>query len=195
MLFWINNLNELFNFTLIPNNYMTFEDKMNSILRLILFIGIIATLVFNDYRYILMIIIIFMISVFIYNFQLNNIKNAEKFLDNRDLDVVDNKICSKSTIENPFMNPSLTDIKYNSNKPSACSIDDVNVQKKINDNFYKRLYRDVGDLYGKMSSERQFYTVPCTTIPNDQEGLGKWLYDRGPTCKENNGEQCYRNIH
>jgi hypothetical protein len=186
MLFWINNLNELFNFTLIPTNYMTFEDKMNTILRLILFIGIIATLIFNDYRYLLMIIIIFMMSVFIYNFQMNNIKNAEKFLDNRNLDVVDNKVCAKSTVDNPFMNPSLLDIKHNPNKPAACSIDD---------NFYKRLYRDVGDLYGKMSSEREFYTVPCTTIPNDQEGFGKWLYDRGTTCKENNGEQCYRNIH
>lgn len=194
-MFWTNNLNELFKFAIIPSIDMTIEEKLNSIMRLILFIGIIATFVFNDTKYILFVFILLITSIFVYNYQEANIKNAEKFLDNNNLDIVDNQVCVKPTVDNPFMNPSIYDIKYNSNRPNACSINNIDINKSINDNFYTRLFRDVGDIYGKMSSERQFYTIPSTTIPNDQTTFGNWLYNRGPSCKENNGEQCFRNIH
>lgn len=194
-MFWTNNINELFKFALIPTNNMSIEEKLNAIMRLILFIGIISTLIFNDSKYILFVLIILLISIFVYNYQEASIISAEKFLDSKNLDVVDNEICVKSTVHNPFMNPNIYDIKYNANRPSACSINNTNVNQSVNNNFYARLFRDVGDIYGKMSSERQFYTVPSTTIPNEQTEFGHWLYNRGPTCKENNGEQCFRNIN
>ena len=37
-----------------------------------------------------------------------------------------------------------------------------------------------------MNSQRQFYTLPSTTIPNDPNNdFGKWLYNSSQTCKEN----------
>ena len=56
--------------------------------------------------------------------------------------------------------------------------------KTIEDKFGYNLYRDVGDLYGKSNSQREFYTMPATTIPNNQTACAKWLYNTGPTCKE-----------
>lgn len=194
-MFWINNLNELFNPVLIPTENMTLEEKLNTISRLILFIGIISAFIFNDSRYILFIIIMLTISIVIYNFQNNNLLSAEKFLEDKNLDIIDNKICTKPTVDNPFMNPTLNDIKYNSNKPNACSIDNSKINNLINDSFYSRVFREAGDIYGKLSSERQFYTVPSTSIPNDQTSYAEWLYKRGKTCKENNGEQCYNNLY
>ena len=135
------------------------------------------------------------ISIVIYNFQNNNLLSTEKFLEDKNLDIIDNKICTKPTVDNPFMNPTLNDIKYNSNKPNACSIDNSKINNLINDSFYSRVFREAGDIYGKLSSERQFYTVPSTTIPNDQTSYAEWLYKRGKTCKENNGEQCYNNLY
>ena len=44
--------------------------------------------------------------------------------------------------------------------------------------------RDVGDLYGKSNDQRQYYTMPSTTIPNNQTSFAKWCYGVGPTCKE-----------
>ena len=38
-------------------------------------------------------------------------------------------------------------------------------------------------LYEKKNSERQFYTVPNTTIPNDQKGFAEWLFKTENTCK------------
>jgi len=39
-------------------------------------------------------------------------------------------------------------------------------------------------LYGKSNSQRQYYQMPSTTIPNEQTSFAKWLYATGPTCKE-----------
>ena len=106
-MFWIDNLNELFNPVLYPNINMTIEEKINAIIRLILFIGIIATLIFNDSRYILFILIIMLISIFIYNYQMEKNRKIEKYLNDNDLDIINNEKCVKPTQENPFMNPSL----------------------------------------------------------------------------------------
>ena len=86
-MFWLDNLNELFNPVLYPNINMSLDEKMNAIIRLILFIGIIATLVFNDSRYILFVFIIMIISILIYNYQMEKNKKIEKFLNSNDLDI------------------------------------------------------------------------------------------------------------
>ena len=39
--------------------------------------------------------------------------------------------------------------------------------------------------------QRQFYTMPSTTIPNDQTGFAKFLYQLPTTCKEDSA-QCLR---
>ena len=53
----------------------------------------------------------------------------------------------------------------------------------------------MSDIFGKNNSQRQFYTMPVTTIPNNQTQFANWLYKTEPTCKENNGESCLRNLN
>jgi hypothetical protein len=36
-----------------------------------------------------------------------------------------------------------------------------------------------------MNSQRNYFTMPWTTIPNDQEKFANWLYKNPDTCKEN----------
>ena len=179
---------------LIPTITMTFEEKLNAILRLFVFIGFISALIFNDVRYVLFVIILFIASIFIYNYYQSAKKYNENFLDAHDLDVIDNNVCIKPTINNPFMNPTILDYQTNNNTIKACDIDNKKINNQINKNFNKRIYKDVNDIYSRKTSERQFYTVPSTIIPNDQEGYANWLYHRGKTCKENNGIQCSNNI-
>ena len=45
-------------FRLIPTISMTFEEKLFTIIKLFLFIGIISALIFNDIRYVLFALII-----------------------------------------------------------------------------------------------------------------------------------------
>ena len=40
---------------------------------------------------------------------------------------------------------------------------------------------------------RQFYTMPSTTIPNNQGDFGKFCYGDMPSCKEGDELQCTKN--
>lgn len=194
-MFWLDNLNELTSPILIPNNYMTAEEKLNAIIRLIMFIGIIATLVFNDSRYILFVIIIMIISIILYNYQHEKIVQTEKYLNSNNLDIVDNKKCVKPSKDNPFMNPNILNIKMGEEQYQACSIEKPHINEGMKKYFYTNILRETDDIYDKSLLERQFYTVPSTSIPNEREKLGDWLYNRGASCKENNGAQCYNNLY
>jgi hypothetical protein len=194
-MFWLDNISELMNPIIIPDINMTIEEKINAIIRAIIFVGLICTLVFNDTRYILFIIIIMIVSILIINYQYEKNKKIEKYLDLNDLDIVDNKKCIKPTENNPFMNPNILTTKKGNQECGACSIHNKNINKNINKYFYEKIFRNADDIYDKSTLDRQFYTVPSTTIPNNREKLGDWLYNRGPSCKEGNGSKCYNNLY
>ena len=104
--------------------------------------------------------------------------NDIELFENKKIIVTENRT---STIENPLMNLSVSD--YNSNKNII--IDENVSNETINDNLTTDLpYNDDGGSNQKMF-ERSFYTMPVTNLSNDQTEFAKWLYDKGPTCKEN----------
>lgn len=181
-------------FTVLPTQEMTVEEKINALLRFFLYLGVILALIRTDYRYIFFGIIVAIISIFLYEHERKQLAHVEKFLYNNNLDVVNNKVCARSTIDNPFMNPSIADISDNPMRPEACDLGDDRVQHIVDSNFAERLFKDVSDLYGKAASRRQFYTMPSTTIPNNQGGFAEWCYGHGRTCQEGNGVQCNRNL-
>ena len=189
-MFWLDNLNILTIPILIPDINMTFEDKLNAIIRALLFIGIIFTLVFNDSKYILFVLIIMIISIIVYNYQIEKNKQIDKYLNENNLDIVNNSKCIKPTRSNTFMNPNVLD----KNMFSACSVENSKINKNMNKYFNENVFRETDDLYNKSLLPRQFYTMPSTTIPNEQEKLADWLYNTGPSCKEN-GLKCYENIY
>ena len=91
--------------------------------------------------------------------------------------------CTKPSLNNPFMN--INTITDKRDKPAACPYyDNPNVAAEVEKDFDFNLYRDVSDLYNKRNSQRQYYTMPSTTIPNEQTAFAKWLYLSPPTCKE-----------
>jgi len=181
-------------FVILPTVSMSIEEKLNAIVRFFIYLGVFLSLVRADYRYLFLGIIAAIVSIAANEYEISRHKKAEKFLKKNNLLVVDNKVCSRSTVDNPFMNPMITDITTNPNHPEACNLEDAKVKETVDSNFYSHMFRDVSDLYGKKASQRQFYTMPVTTIPGDQKGFGEWLYNRGPSCKEGNGNQCWRNV-
>jgi hypothetical protein len=191
-MFWLDNLNILTIPVLIPDINMTFEEKLNSIIRGLLFLGIIFTLVFNDSKYILFVLIIMIISIIIYNYQYEKNRQIEKYLNENNLDIINNKKCIKPTKANPFMNLNILESK--NNLFSACSIENSKINKNMNEYFNENAFRETDDLYNKSLLPRQFYTMPSTTIPNEREKLGDWLYNNGESCKENS-IKCYNNIY
>jgi Family of unknown function (DUF5762) len=182
-------------YVILPMSNMTFEDKLNALVRFFIYLGILLTILKGNYRYLFFGIAACIVSMILYEFQSKKNTKTEKFFEDKQLDIVNNKVCARSTVDNPFMNPTMYDIATQPDRPAACHVDSEKVQEDIERNFNARLFSDVSDLYGKQASQRQFYTMPSTTIPNDQTGFAEWLFGSGRTCKEGNGLQCNRNMY
>jgi hypothetical protein len=98
--------------------------------------------------------------------------------------------CLESTVDNPFMNPN----PFSSRRIGPnCSPLSQESKTKIRNNFDKRTFKDASDIFDHSNSNRQFYTVPGNTFPNNRDTFMKWCYSRPKTCKEGNGAQCVAN--
>jgi hypothetical protein len=92
---------------------------------------------------------------------------------------------------NPFMNVLLDEIKYNPGRGTAASVMDPLTKVQLDDFFRTDFASDPTDVFGKTQSQRQFITMPSTSIPNDQGSYQNWLYKiPGKTCKEGGREAC-----
>ena len=100
-------------------------------------------------------------------------------------------IVTRPTAANPFMNVLVNEIKYNPYRSKAASVFDPEVAVGLEDFFKTQFINDPTDVFGKSQSQRQFYTTPSTTVPNDQDSYQNWLYKiPGKTCKEGGREAC-----
>lgn len=101
--------------------------------------------------------------------------------------------CRKPSPDNPLMNTPAVDFG-SQNQPSACNSDDDDINDEIKVNFNHELFRDVDELWDKKNSQRQFYTMPNTAIPNNQVEFAKWLYKKpeGTMCKNEDMSKCIK---
>ena len=95
------------------------------------------------------------------------------------------------TARNPFMNVLVDELKYNPTRSPATSVLDPSVQITMDDFFRTEFSRDPTDVFGRNQSQREFITMPSTSIPNDVDSYQNWLYKiPGKTCKEGGREAC-----
>ena len=93
--------------------------------------------------------------------------------------------------KNPFMNVLINELKYNPSRPPATNIDDPTVKTQLDDFFRIQWFSDPTDVFGRSQSQRQFYTMPSTSVPSDRGTFQDWLYKiPGKTCKEGGREAC-----
>ena len=110
-------------------------------------------------------------------------KNFNDIYTYDELKEYEKETCKKPTNDNPLMNPSVTDFN-NGNIPVACNVDDEDIKNDINEKVDYRLYRNIEDVWNIENSQRQFYSVPSKTVPNNQKDFANWLYKIPETCKE-----------
>jgi hypothetical protein len=81
------------------------------------------------------------------------------------------------TASNPFMNPLLTEILDNPDRPDAAPITDKAVKAEIDKAFQQteELYMDTSDRFDMAQAQRTFHTMQSAKIPNDQDGFLKFL--------------------
>lgn len=223
--YWFQDLPEtIFNldlaFRMFPTFDMTYAEKVNAIVRLSLYIGIITSLLCTNYLYLYIPIITMLVTYILYLFrtvQLNSeiaklgpnaklqdlpLDTQKKLAENNMLgannkksamtDILNIKNCSKPNTNNPFMNPLLFDSRL---RTPACDAIDSDNQMGIETEYNKHCIKDASDIFNHNSGRRQFYTVASTTYPNNQTAFANWLYKTPPSCKEGNGSQCIANYY
>tara|TARA_B100001094_G_scaffold314907_1_gene354268 strand:- start:4888 stop:5712 length:825 start_codon:yes stop_codon:yes gene_type:complete len=118
-----------------------------------------------------------------------NHKEEENRLNQIDNIIKDiNDSCNLPTNDNPFMNLNTYDLS-NGEKSAACkSYNNRGIKNIVENKFNNDLYLDSNDLFNRRNSQRQFYTMPNTSIPNRQDDFKNFLYGdmHNKTCKEGN---------
>ena len=117
-------------------------------------------------------------------FQADLVREKQKPQDEKQVEVIGSNETLPSA-RNPFMNVLIDEIKYNPSRAPAQDINDPLVKAQLDDFFRIQWFSDPTDVFGRAQSQREFYTMPSTSIPNDQGSYQDWLYKiPGKTCKE-----------
>ena len=194
---WYNDIKVLFNhnaLSIIPMNTMPTNQQHNAVIRFSLYFSILVYLFSKGTNTRIFMVPIITAVISIISIRYNHfVKNKEKYENNHDEDNQDydnNDNCIEPTKENPFMNVMISDYINNPKRKPACNYNN-NISEKIKDIYFEKTYRDVNNIFDTNNSFRQYYTMPNTTIPNDQINFAKNLYGiKSKTCKEGNGEKC-----
>ena len=72
----------------------------------------------------------------------------------------------------------LGEYRTNPTRGRACTYrDNKKIKEDIEQQFANAsVFFDVSDMYNRSQSQREYYTTPNTTIPNQQHQYAKWLY-------------------
>jgi hypothetical protein len=203
--FWANNpkilleQNQLQYF--FPSSNYSMVTNLNVVVRLFIYLAIILVLYTKNPQYFLLPVGAMVVTYILFTYYPNQTElfyvqpenqciltmNDKRELQKRRKNYISKK-CTKPTSENPFMN--YNHITDNYHKPHACEAfiygdtQSMEVRKDVTDKFNEKLYRDVGDLYSRRNSQREFYTIGYNGIPNQTE-VAKWRYGlSNSTCKE-----------
>lgn len=182
--FWFNYIKILFHpnrlIEFFPANQMSNNEKLNAIFRLSIYASAILIIYHKNFNIILIPFFVALVTLYVYKF--NNIQKEEEKREGFQAPK-----CQMPTKDNPFMNTLVSDVGMYKEKKEACLIEDVS--DKVESNFNKGLFKDVGDFYDKNNGQRQFFTMPETSEYGIKSGNTKkfanWCWNTNkPTCKE-----------
>ncbi len=146
---------------ILPDPTESLDLQLNALMRLGVYFALIMLLVGN-----IQVAVFTLITVSVFTYAIYE-RPGESFFDSR------KDICRRPEKENIFMNPLIFD---DPSEPAACDVQDPGTRRSMDHMFNESMYRDVDDVFHAHSAHRQFYTMPSTTVPNDQTQFAKFLY-------------------
>jgi hypothetical protein len=215
--FWINDpsviLNKEYIFNIWPQNKMCFEEKLNSITRLVIILTFLGFLITMNVKFIITGIITIIITALLYFYKIDKINKdtmnegfgvmGKQIIDKNNLDDFLKEEFKEGNSKNPFSNVLLTEITddpyRNSSPPSFNPTVDEdimkNTKKMVQDlnpgikNTNEQLFGSLIDNFDLEQSMRPFYSTPNTKIANDMNAFAEWLYhDLKYSAKESTPE-------
>ena len=176
----------------VPTNDMNRVEKINALARLFIYIGALLCMIYMSTVYIYIPIIGLAFLYFVnMNFPEQESQQQGGRCDNCDVDANGNSY-QKPSENNPFMNVLVTDYVENPNRSPAADIEDPKIRDDIKKMFENGLYKDVDDIWDRNNSQRQYYTNPATTIPNDRDSFMNWCWNVPSVCKDGDLNHCLK---
>lgn len=162
-----------------PTADMNVDEKLNALTRFVVYFGVLLTVIFSSVSY-LYIPLIGMVLIYLIHEHYPDLvqKGGSPFV--------------RPTPNNPFMNVLITDYVENPARGPADDVENPAVKKEIEQHYGTGLYRDVDDIWDNRNSQRQYYSMPSSTIPNDRENFMNWCWKTPNTCKDGNLTRCLR---
>jgi len=208
--FWGNNPAILLNkneiLELFPTSNMNYNQKLNSITRLI----ILLTLIGFIFTFTIGIIYIYyylkLKEGFSTNANLANTYGKQKILNPETLEESLKEDFYVNNSSNPFSNVLLPEISYNKNRKAAPPSFNPDVYEEITRTTKqmvqdlnpgiidtdKQLFGDLGENFNLDQSNRVFYSTANTRVTNDQGAYAKYLYGDMPSCRGGDTLQCVK---
>lgn len=185
--FWYKEPDVLFRqdtwFTFVPQPTMTVRASLNAVVRFSVYLSVLLFLTSRDPLYLLVIPLVMVITVFLHGaFPQAKKIVTESFESGPIVTGYVGAEKSLPTPDNPFMNPGLTDILDNPNRPPAAEITTKGTRDKVNQAFAQtsNIYMDTTDLFSLIQSQRNFHSVPA----DDHAGFLKFLGKNGQATNQ-----------
>lgn len=180
--FWYTEPNVLFRedtwYKFVPQPNMSVRESLNAVVRFSVYLSVLLFATSRDAWYLLIIPAVMIITVFLHRaFPQAKKIVSEGFASGPVVSGYTGEERSRPTPDNPFMNPMLTDILEDPNRPPAAEITSLKVRDEVNEAFAQtsNIYMDTSDMFNLVQSQRNFYAVPA----DDHEGFLKFLGKNG----------------
>jgi len=202
--FWYNQLNILYDknklFEIFPVKEYDTSRKLNAVLRFSIYYSLIIFLYNRNTNIFAVPVVTALVTYFIWkNSSSIQSESLDTQLRNDTMDPITsgehNLGCTLPNKDNPFMNTPFFDVAADKELPKSCtSYDNKGIQRKIEKEFDKGLYKNYTDIFRKENSQRQFFSVPGRGGVPDQSAFANWLYKTPSTCKEGNKLACLSGV-
>lgn len=205
--FWLDDYKDLYQdgqyFIFFPAYNMSRSEQLNAIARFSIYLFVLFALFAGNMELLFVPLFLILATIVLDKIEKNDPDRKAKkeqreinkyhVINETNEDPIPSHKCEKPTENNPFMNTLVSDTRQNEReRPEACSsVQHPEISKDMLDNFHHDLYMDVGDAYERGNSYRQFYSVPVSHYPNDQQNFAEFCYKIPFTCKSDQ-EMCLK---
>ena len=175
--FWYSDPNILFRkdtwYRFVPQPNMSVREALNAVVRFSVYLSVLLFATSRDPWYLVIVPIVMVLTVLLNRTFPEAKRLMEGFASGPVVTGYTGTERSEPTPDNPFMNPGLTDILDNPDRPPAAEITNVETRDKVNEAFAQtsNIYMDTTDVFDLVQSQRNFYAVPA----DDHAGFLKFL--------------------
>ena len=197
-------------FELWPTSFMSYNQKLNALTRIIIILSLLGYFVFGSLKSITTGFVVVFLIVMLKAGSMSNMTESfmngalfnveDEIEENQENDAIKKKITEykKPTTNNPLGNVLLTEIHDNPERKSAppafydSITDEIGLKTKEmikelnseNIDIEKKLFYDLGNNSEFDYSMRNFYSTANTEIPSDQEAFSNYLYGDMKSTKD-----------